>query len=179
MIRGSLVSIFMLSFTGGAQAAETANPLSDALRAEYREIRDGVIDEAQRFKPEDYAFRPAPEARSVGEAVLHLADAQMEACKKVVGEDWKHGGPTDKASAVAAIKAAFAFCDPIYESLKDADATVTNGKKYGINTLKLPILYHGVIHNNEMEGTLSVYLRMKGLSTPWYDKKPAPKEAGK
>lgn len=172
-----LLSVFAAGLLWAPAFAQTsANPLSDALRAEYQEIRDGVIDEAGRFAAEDYGFRPADKARTIGEAVVHLADQQMLACKAVAGEDWKSEAKTDKASAVAALKAAFAFCDPIYAAMTDATATVTNGKKYGANTMKLAILYHGVIHDNEMEGTLSVYLRMKGLSTPWYDPKPAAKK---
>ena len=70
-----------------------------------------------------------------------------------------------KAEATAALKAAFAFCDPIYAAATDADA-VKMVKMFGRDRTLFGVLDVGVIHDNEMYGTLAVYLRAKAKVPP-------------
>jgi len=69
------------------------------------------------------------------------------------------------ADAVAALKAVFDFCDPIYAAMTDADAAKMV-KVFGRDRTKFGALNFGVIHTNEMYGTLAVYLRAKDMVPP-------------
>jgi hypothetical protein len=90
----------------------------------------------------------------------------MTLCTFVKGENKKlDTTKNDKASAAAALKAAFDYCDPVYAALTDANGLQT-AKMFGGDRAKFGILDFGVIHDNETYGTMVVYLRLKGLVPP-------------
>ncbi len=63
---------------------------------------------------------------------------------------------------MALLKAAFDYCDPIYNALTDTNG-LEMAKMFGRDMPKFSILNFGVIHDNEMYGTMAeVYLRAKG-----------------
>jgi hypothetical protein len=92
-------------------------------------------------------------------------------CSAVKGEH-KQGdaaSKTSKADLVAALKASFEYCDSAYDSLNDA----TIGQKVSLfqrEFSKLSVLFLNTSHDNEMYGTISVYLRLKGLVPPSSEK---------
>jgi hypothetical protein len=66
---------------------------------------------------------------------------------------------------VAALKASFDYCDPVYAALTDASAMelVKQGNNMAARGY---ILFNNVSHSNEMYGTSAAYYRMKGLVPP-------------
>ena len=66
---------------------------------------------------------------------------------------------------MAALKASFDYCDGAYDSLTDATATQTV-KIFGRPQTKLSALWGNLVHDNEMYGTLAVYLRAKSQVPP-------------
>jgi hypothetical protein len=72
---------------------------------------------------------------------------------------------TSKADAQAALKTAFDYCDPIYAAITDADS-LKMVKMFGRDKTVFGVLDFGVIHSNEMYGTLAVYLRAKNKVPP-------------
>jgi hypothetical protein len=75
------------------------------------------------------------------------------------------GSKMSKADAVALLKSSIDYCDPIYDALTDANG-MEMAKMFGRDRTKLGILDFNVIHDNEMYGTMAVYLRIKGLVPP-------------
>jgi len=150
----------------GASALYAQNPLTDELRQGYNGVKNNVTRAAEKMPDGDYSFAPGMGSRTFGAAVVHIAVVQAGLCGMAAGQEKKiDESKTDKAAALEALKEAFAFCDPIYAGLTDSQATQTV-KMFGRDRTKFGVLDFGVIHGNEMYGTLAVYLRAKGLVPP-------------
>ena len=65
---------------------------------------------------------------------------------------------------------AFAYCDAVYDALTDAsgtqmvDITLENGQQR--RNLRLGLLTLNFAHNNEIYGSMVIYLRMKNIVPP-------------
>lgn len=160
-------TLVMLAALAGASFVYAQNPLSNEVRANYNGIKGNVTKAAADMPDADYAFVPGPGSRTYGEAVVHIAQVQMGLCASAQGEQPKpiDAAKTGKADAIAALAAAFEYCDPIYAALTDQNG-VQMAKMFGRDQTRLGILNFGVLHNNEMYGTLAVYLRAKGTVPP-------------
>ena len=150
-----------------SQSAFAQNPLTTELKANYNQIK-GLVNKAADDMPEaNYSFVPGEGSRTYGGAVVHIAEVQAGLCAMGSGTE----GPkidvakTSKYDAIAALKTAFDYCDPIYAAMTDAEA-VKMIKMFGRDATKFQALNFGVIHDNEMYGTLAVYLRAKGTVPP-------------
>jgi len=157
----------MLVAFAGATALYGQNPLTTELKQSYTQIKGNVMKAADEMPESDYGFIPGPGSRTYGAAVVHIADVQVEVCGAAKGEAGPKidGSKTSKADAQAALKTAFDYCDPIYESATDANATKMV-KMFGRDRTMFGALNVGVIHDNEMYGTLAVYLRAKSQVPP-------------
>jgi hypothetical protein len=150
-----------------AAALYGQNPLSTELKQNYAEIKANVTKAASDMPEADYGFMPGKGSRTYGAAVLHIADAQAMICGVASGKPAPKidGTKTGKADSLAALKTAFDFCDPIYAAFTDADATKMV-KMFGRDRSMFGALDMGVVHDNEMYGTLAVYLRAKDMVPP-------------
>jgi hypothetical protein len=160
--------MIMLAALAGATAMYgQTNPLSTELKQGYGMIKDTVMKAAADMPEANYGFVPGKGSRTFGQAVVHIADVQAAVCGMASGKEAPKfdGAKTSKSDAQAALKAAFDFCDPIYAGLTDADALKTV-KMFGRDRTMFGTLDMGVIHDNEMYGTLAVYLRAKDMVPP-------------
>ena len=161
----STALFFLLAASASAVYAQS-NPLSGEVKGNYNNIKNNLLRGAEKMPETDYNFRPAPESRTFGEVVTHIATVQAALCASAKGETKQlDGTKTSKADAVAALKASIDYCDPVYDALTDASG-MQMGKMFGRDRTKLGILDFNVIHDNEMYGTMAVYLRSKGLVPP-------------
>jgi uncharacterized damage-inducible protein DinB len=161
-------SIFLFAAIASAVVLQAQdNPLSTELKQNYDQRKGALLAEADRMPDADYSFKATPEVGTFGSRVAHVADAQMMICSAVKGETKKAetAGKTSKADIMAALKASFDYCDGAYDSLTDATATQTV-KIFGRPQTKLSALWGNLVHDNEMYGYMSVYLRLKGLVPP-------------
>ena len=151
----------------GASAASAQNPLTTELRKGYDEVKDAIKKAASEMAEGDYAYVPGPGSRSYGATVLHAAVVQAGVCGMASGKPAPRfdQSKTSKVDAVAAVKAAFDFCDPIYANATDAEATKMV-KMFGSDRTMFGALDFGVIHSNETYGSLAVYLRAKAKVPP-------------
>ena len=104
--------------SGGAPAAATANPLVTSMKFGYDTFKGFLIKAAEQMKEADYAFKPAgtaPEVRTFGQIIGHLADANAGLCAGASGmtppatiKDAEHTLKT-KAELQKALGEAFAF----------------------------------------------------------------------
>ncbi|GEM_PF-114032 len=162
------------------------NPASAHLQFFYTAVKNNILRGAEKMPEEHYAFKPAPDVRSFGQLVAHIADGQFFLCSAVGKQPNPNGanlGPGDlsqaieqgkstKAHLTTALKDSFAFCDPIIGALADpvlkepVKVLGRDRQKAGPATLML-------IHLWEHYGNMVTYLRIKGLVPPSSEPAPA------
>ena len=149
------------------------NPFSADARQTYAMVKDSLLKAAAKMPEESYAFRTTPEVRSFGEMIAHVADAGLLMCAVVKGEKVSANArsKTSKADLVAALKASFDYCDPVYASMTDA-AGAAPVKWFRWDMSKLGMLNWNISHDNEMYGIIGAYLRIKGLVPPSSEGRP-------
>jgi hypothetical protein len=161
-----LITTLLIVVAGASAINAQTNPLSSDVKGNYNGIKNNLLRGAEKMPEADYNFKPAPESRTFGEVVTHIATVQAALCASAKGETKQlDGSKTSKADAVALLKASIDYCDPIYDALTDANG-MEMGKMFGRDRTRLGILDFNVIHDNEMYGTMAVYLRIKGLVPP-------------
>lgn len=151
-----------------AVTVSAQNPLSADVKFFYTTVKAEVLRSAEKMPEENYSFKPTPEVRSFGQLVGHVADAQYEFCGPAKGESKQMNvekTATSKAELIAGLKQAFAYCDPLYDSLTDSGAAQKT-KFFGRDMTKLGILTFNSFHAEEHYGNMVTYLRMKGLVPP-------------
>jgi uncharacterized damage-inducible protein DinB len=166
----TLAAALLVAIAGGHSAcAAQSNPLSSGLTSDYQTIRDYFVRAAEKMPEADYAFKPSPDVRSFGQQIAHVADDQYNLCSPVKGEVRKGAyrqiemSLTTKNELVAALKAAFAYCDGAYASLTDSSGTEMLKDR---NRTRFGMLNWNLWHTWEHYGNIVVYLRMKGLVPP-------------
>ncbi len=161
--------MFLIAAAGDAQD----NPFTADAKQTYALIKDSVLKAADKMPAEDYSFRNTPQVRTYGQMIAHIADAQMLMCGVVKGERTTAGASskTSKAELVAALKASFDYCDPVYASMTDA-AGAAHVKWARWDMSKLGLLNWNISHDNEMYGWMASYLRIKGLVPPSSEGRP-------
>jgi uncharacterized damage-inducible protein DinB len=166
--RSGLVLLLMIG-GGAARAGAQANPLSAELRADYRTIRDYFIRAAEEMPEADYGFKPSPDVRSFGQQVAHVADDQYNLCAPAKGETRTAAyraieqSLSTKSELVAALKAAFAYCDAAYDAITDSGGIAVVA---GQQRTRFGMLNWNLWHTWEHYGNVVVYLRLKGLVPP-------------
>ena len=178
MLKQTFVAVlasFVVSTPALAQEAPkpapTRPPIGAAagLKSLQGMVKGFIIRAAEAMPEEHYGFKPTPDVRSFGEIVAHLANTQYNFCvpvRKVENPNKTNleKTATTKAQLVAAVKEAFAFCDPAYEL---TDAGLTEMVKWGQQEIAASYtLTFNVAHNNEHYGNLVTYMRLKGLTPP-------------
>ena len=166
MVRISAL-IITLAFASPAVFAQAESSIGPLKRA-YNTIEDDFVKAAEEMDGTNYSFKPTPELQSFGQRVAHIADANLRTCAIVKGEMKSETASTktSKADLVAEIKASFSYCDSIVSSLTDAEANRVIGAARGGPKSELSVLWGMVSHDNEVYGTMTVYLRLKGLVPP-------------
>ncbi len=159
-----------------AQPNAQSNPMSTWLRDAFTRNRNTIMRLAEKMPEENYGMRPGTqtEVRTFGQQVTHLATYNFLWCSQSKGEKNPNPGNLDKLTSKADIlkvlNDAFSYCDSAYSGLTDAsgaetiDITQENGRQTRNLRLGLLILNYG--HNNEIYGSMVVYLRMKDIVPP-------------
>ena len=163
----------LAALSGAAALYAQGNPFSDDAKGAYNGIKNTLLRAADKMPEEQYSFRTVPDVRTYGEMVGHVADIQVMLCGMVKGEQ-KQGDAASKktkADLVAALKASFDYCDPVYNTMTDASGAA-KVKMFGRELTKLGVLNFNVSHDNEMYGTMVAYLRIKGIVPPSSDRRP-------
>jgi uncharacterized damage-inducible protein DinB len=167
------LSTFAVPAPTAAQEAQKPTPppvtASAGLKNLYTNSRNWILRAAETMPEEHYAFKPTADVRSFGELLGHIANTQYNFCgpvKKVANpnKDNLEKTATTKAALTAALKDAFAFCDPLYDM---ADSGLTEMVKSGQREIAAGYgLTFNVAHNFEHYGNIVTYMRLKGLVPP-------------
>ena len=104
-----------------------------------------------------------------GQVLAHVADGQYEFCGAAAGNHDEKGiekSAKTKTEIVAALKAAFAYCDAIYAGMTDAKAVEMIPAFGGAKITRLTMLDFNVSHTMEHYGNLVTYMRIQGMVPP-------------
>jgi hypothetical protein len=139
-----------------------------------------------KMPEENYGMRPGaqPEVRTFGQQVTHVATYNFLWCSQAKGEKNPNPGNLDKLTSkpeiMKVLNDAFSYCDSVYNALTDAsgteivDITQENGRQ--TRNLRMGLLTLNYGHNNEIYGSLVVYLRMKNIVPPASEPRPQQKK---
>jgi uncharacterized damage-inducible protein DinB len=178
-----LFTVLTASLFAQAPAADPANPLSSWLRNAYTNNRNTITRTAEKMPEENYGMHPGTqqEVRTFGQQVSHVAFYNFLWCSQAKGE--KNPSPgnleklTSKAEILKVLGDAFAYCDTAYKALTDAngaetiDITQENGRQ--TKSLRMGLLTLNYAHNNEIYGSMVIFLRMKDIVPPASEPRPA------
>jgi uncharacterized damage-inducible protein DinB len=173
----ALLSMFAsAAFAQAPAPAAQDNPLSTWLRNAYMGNRNNIVRTAEKMPEEFYDMRPGAqqEVRTFGQQVGHVAKYNFLWCSEAKGEKNPSASDpeklTTKAEFLKALNDAFAYCDGVYAALTDSagaqmiDITQESGRQ--TRSLRMGLLTLNYGHNNEIYGSMVVYLRMKNLVPP-------------
>ena len=177
-----LLPLLTVSSFAQPAAPDQANPMSTWLRNAYTRNRDTIVRLADKMPEENYGMRPGTqqEVRTFGQQVTHLATFNFLWCSQAKGEKNPNPGDLDKltskAEIVKVLNDAFSYCDGAYSALTDAsgaeqiDITQENGRQ--TRNLRMGLLTLNYGHNNEIYGSMVVYLRIKNIVPPASEPRP-------
>jgi uncharacterized damage-inducible protein DinB len=181
-----LFPLLAASGFGQSPAPDQSNPMSTWLRNAYGRNRDTIVRLAEKMPEENYGMRPGAqlEVRTFGQQVTHVATYNFLWCSQAKGEKNPNPGDLDKLTSKAEIlkvlNDAFSYCDSAYSGLTDAsgaeviDITQENGRQ--THNLRMGLLTLNYGHNNEIYGSMVVYLRIKNIVPPASEPRPQPKK---
>jgi uncharacterized damage-inducible protein DinB len=182
----ALLSLFAVAAVAQPPAPDQSNPLSTWLRNAYMGNRNNIVRTAQKMPEENYGMRPGSQqdVRTFGQQVTHVAFFNFLWCSQAKGEKNPNPGGLDKLTSKAEIlkvlNDAFTYCDGAYGSLTDAsgaemvDITQENGRQ--TRNLRTGLLTLNYAHNNEIYGSMVIYLRMKEIVPPASEPRPQQKK---
>ncbi len=160
---------FTILFALTALGAMAQNPLTADVKGNYESVRNNLVKAAEKMPEGSYDFKPSHDVRSFGQLVGHVADASGAFCAGASGEKSPvagvEKGKKTKAELVEALKAAFGFCDSVYDAMTDAKGAELT-KFFGRERTKLGILAFNNMHDNEHYGNIVTYMRIRGLVPP-------------
>ena len=154
---------------GGQPPAPTS--LSAGLQRAYAGIKTNLSDAASRTAEADFSFKAAPDVRSFGAQLGHVANSQYSSCAAAKGVSNPNQG-TDlekkatKAEFVKALADSFAFCDDAFSSLTDQNAIELVTQPGRGQIARGALLSNVIAHGNEEYGIITVYMRLKGMVPP-------------
>ncbi len=163
------VAVILAIGCATALAQMGGNPATDGAKWTYGMVKGYLIKTAEQVPEADYAFKPTPEVRSLGQILGHVADSNFQICGAASGlkppmsdvEKTK----TSKADLVDAVKQSFAFCDQAYASMNDMKGAELV-KFFGGQRSRLTVLDFNMGHDFEHYGNLVTYMRLKGMVPP-------------
>ena len=144
----------------------------------WKEVRNGLIDEANQIPADKFSFQPAPDSRSVGQLLQHLVESQ----KFLVGEASRPDTNLMRQSFAAHIKQYApgvrevndkdellnllrATMDESEAKLRGAADEMKNSMKRfdGKEMTKLAFMSFAIAHEMYHRGQLTVYERLLGI----------------
>lgn len=136
--------------------------------ANLNEVQEKILELAESTPADAYAWRPAPDVRSISEVYMHIAGGNYFLAT-FLGIDAPKVGDlekkfTKKAAVIAELKKSF-------DHLRSAANRVSNLEKpvkmFGNQTSHRGVLVTMLSHLHEHLGQSIAYARMNGVVPPW------------
>ena len=150
--------------------AAATNATAASVRGTLDLAKNWLTKAAAQVPEEQYAFKPTPDVRSIGEIFAHVADANFGICSMASGEKPPMTGVSKTAKTKAqiseALAASFTFCESAINGMTDARASeVVKFFIPGTHT-RLGVLAFNAAHDFEHYGNIVTYMRLKGMTPP-------------
>ncbi len=148
-------------------AQNNMNPtISGEVKQNYTRTKDLIPRAAAKMPEDGYSLKATPDVRTYAQVIGHISEAQAMICGGITGQQVKADtSKTAKADVIAELRKSFDACDKAYDSINESNSSQVGGAGFMGGTLA-GRLYGNLIHDNEMYGTIVVYLRMKGIVPP-------------
>ena len=160
------LTIFLSVLSATGLLAQGPPTITGELKQNYTRTKDVLLRAAAKMPEDGYSFRPTPEVRTFAQVIGHISEAQAMMCGGVIGQTAKvEANKTAKADVVAELKKSFDVCDRAYDQLNEGNSMQVGGTGFMGGTMA-GRLYGNLMHDNEMYGTIVVYLRLKGIVPP-------------
>jgi uncharacterized damage-inducible protein DinB len=176
LVLGLSPAVVSFGQTTGAGYADALSPsIANVSKTMHATIRRDLEEAAEGMPAEEYGFRPAPGARTFGQLVGHVINANLFFCSQAGGEKVSAVGNYEqvasKSALVKALNDSLELCDSAYDQTTDANFNqpieIAAGVGMGpAKTVRGAILMFNVAHNNEHYGNIVVYMRLKGHAPP-------------
>lgn len=159
-------------------AAAQSKSVAESLKRVHDGVARNVVEAAAKMPDADYAFQATKDVRTFAGFVGHIANANFSYCSRAKGEANPNKDDfekvSDKAKLVAGIKAAVAYCEPVYAAQTDASLAemIAAGQQ---QTPRAFFLIQNASHNNEHYGNLVTYMRLKGHVPPSTERAQTPR----
>jgi uncharacterized damage-inducible protein DinB len=167
------VLVFACLGLAAAAGAQTANPVSDAVRTNWKGARANIRESADQMGDANFAFKPVDSVRTFGQVLAHVAGANYLFCAAAKGEAAPHAedefekSATTKAAIVKALDDSLAYCDAAFAALTDKNAGDMVAMPFGMpKAPRVSPLMGNTGHLNEHYGNLVTYFRIKGMVPP-------------
>ena len=155
---------------GAAGIAQAADKEIEIFVDHWKKSKDLTLKVAEAMPPENYEYKPFPEARAFGAELQHLGQAEgfyLGQLGKGAAPQAPRGDVT-KASTVKYLTAVYDWAIGVVGQLTTADLTKTFGGGKGPAMTGLDLLYQAMIHTAHTRGYGEMYLRNKGVVPPTY-----------
>ncbi len=180
-----LTTALLVAFSFATLASANDSPLAKALTGVVQNFTQFAVEGAKAMPASDYDFRPAADARSFGEIVAHLADANAALCSAAAGdgepiapsiEKETRQTPKSKESLLAALESSLARCRASLPGMDDAAMSrlvrfgggdLIDGRAVPPREMPLAsVLTLFTAHTSLHYGNMTTYLRIKGHVPP-------------
>lgn len=161
--------ILLLPLLAAPLLAQTADPISQALRGRYEAVRTNLIEAADLMPEEHYGFRLTTAQRPWGEWIGHSATAMESNCAAMQGKSTPpvdhsaHASASGKANMTQMLRAAAMTCDAAFTAMTDARLAAPVGERKVIPANAAISL---IATLNSHYGNMVGYLRTKNLVPP-------------
>jgi uncharacterized damage-inducible protein DinB len=170
MTRPVLAALAVLTLLAPSAALAQSDAMTTALKGTHDMIKGNILKAAEKVPEDQYGFKPAADVRTFGQLLGHIANANYMICSRAAGEkspatEDVEKARSSKADLVAAVKAAFDYCDATF-----AKMTPEKGAEmmefFGGQQPRLAVMAFNNGHNWEHYGNIATYMRIKGLVPP-------------
>lgn len=170
-MRKTLLSVIaVLAASAATAAAQSSNPVTDALRAMVPGASRNFVGAAQEMPADKYSYHPTEAQRTFGALVLHVATSNDFLCSRISGEpaptEAKLTATSPKADLVARVKRSFDFCESAFAKLTDQSLTDSIPFFGGHKVTKAAAMLDISADWADHYGASAIYLRLNGLLPP-------------
>jgi hypothetical protein len=154
--------LFCLCLACGAMEAQN-NLTTTAIQRYFNGVRRNLEGAADAMPADKFGFRLTEGQMTFAEWLNHSSERNFTDCAALKGEpvpDARKGPLTfvSKASVTEVLKESLAYCAKALEGVDDQKVIATPQMSYAF--------LHVIVHNNEIYGNLSGYLRANGIVPP-------------
>jgi hypothetical protein len=153
-------------------------PLGGIIQRSFNVFTNYLVMAAEMMPESGYAFRPTPDVRTFGEQINHATSAHYSFCNQAglpAGVQKQAAPPAgtlkSKRDIVGALKASLAYCDRVMAAATEAwlmeEMPALGGSSSGlVRAPRAHALIYNAVHSAEDYGTITTYLRMRGIVPP-------------